>query len=582
MPDSNANSQSPEESCRVRLALRTAEAQRLSRRLSRFARNKRAFISIVIGYAVFDSALALVLVPLLVVLVPAVIVQNRISRRLDRIYRAVEFHRHALARIEDRWIGDGEDGAQYLGDDEVFADDLDVFGNASLFQFLCTARTPIGRDTLAAWLSEPADADEILERQSAVRELNGNSDLRERLAMLDQDRYVVDLRAVLAWANAPELLPDGLTRISGFLLAVALAAVIGSGFAFPVSICVAVIVLELTFFAVVRGRLRPISSSGPSALSTLSYLSAVRFVIGKLSFHSRRLSDLQRAIASPGTRITVGFLAYRMASGLPPLLLLLCQISPSIDRWRRSLAMTAEKGLVALGELEAISSLAHYAYVQPEATYPEVVTTEICYEASDLAHPLIPASGRVRNDFQLNDKVRLMVISGSNMSGKSTMLRTVGVNAVLALCGAPVCGRNVRISPFSIGTAMRFQDSLEQKTSHFGAVITRLRRVVQLLNRDRPLLFLIDEILQGTNSRDRLEGAEAIVRKLTDHGGVGMITTHDLELTRIVDTFDGRATNVHFVDQLVENEIQFDYKMRPGVVPTSNALALMRSMGLDV
>jgi hypothetical protein len=564
------------------LALRTTETRRLSRRLSRFARNKRAFIYIVVGYAVFDSASALLLVPLLVMLIPVVIVQNRIGRRLDRVYRAAEFHRHALARIEDRWIGDGEDGKQYLGDDEVFADDLDVFGNASLFQFLCTARTPMGRDTLADWLSEPADADEIRERQPAVCELNGNSDLRERLAMLDLDRNAADLRAVLAWANAPELLPDGPMRISGFVLAGAFAAVIGSGFAFPVSISVAVIVLELTFFAVVRGRLRPISSRGPSALSTLSYLSAVRSAMRKLSFNSRRLSDLQRAITSPGTRITVGFLAYRMVSGLPPLLLLLCQINPRIDRWRRSLAMNAEKGLVALGELEAIASLAHYAFVQPEATYPELVTTETCYEAADLAHPLIPASERVRNDFQLNDTVRLMVVSGSNMSGKSTMLRTVGLNAVLALCGAPVCGRSVRISPFSIGTAMRFQDSLEQRNSHFYAAITRLRRVMQLLNRDRPLLFLIDEILQGTNSGDRIKGAEAILRRLTDRGGVGMVTTHDLELTRIVDTFDGRATNVHFVDQLVESEIHFDYKMRPGVVPTSNALALMRRMGLDV
>jgi DNA mismatch repair ATPase MutS len=276
------------------------------------------------------------------------------------------------------------------------------------------------------------------------------------------------------------------------------------------------------------------------------------------------------------------FALYRMVADLPLLLLLPCQFMPNIDRWRRSLAMTAERALLALGELEALASLAHYAFVQPEATYPEVMTTETCYEAADLGHPLIRASDRVRNDFQLNDALRLLVVSGSNMSGKSTMLRTVGINAVLALCGAPVCAKEVRISPFSIGTAMRFSDSLEHRTSYFYAVIKRLRGVMELQDEDRPLLFLMDEILQGTNSSDRIEGAKAVARKLTDRGGVGMVTTHDLELTRIVDTFDGRAANVHFVDQLADGGIQFDYKMRPGVVQTSNALALMRSMGLDV
>jgi DNA mismatch repair ATPase MutS len=211
-----------------------------------------------------------------------------------------------------------------------------------------------------------------------------------------------------------------------------------------------------------------------------------------------------------------------------------------------------------------------------------VVTSETCFEAADLGHPLIGTEDRVRNDIRLNDSLRLLMISGSNMSGKSTILRTVGINAVLALSGAPVCAGKLRVSPFSIGTAMRFSDSLEHGTSYFCAVITRLRRVMELQDLERPVLFLIDEILQGTNSGDRIEGTKALIRRLLERGGMGMITTHDLELTRIVDTCDGRATNVHFVDQLLDGEIQFDYQMRPGVVRKGNALALMRSMGLDV
>ena len=161
MQESNTTSQSPAEPCRERLALRTAESQRLSHRLNRFVKKKCFIINLVVGYSVFDGSAALLVVPLVIMLIPAVVLQNRLGRKLRRADRAAEFHRHALARIENRWIGDGPDGKQYLGEDAVFADDLDVFGKASLFQFLCTARTAVGRDTLADWLTHPADVGEI-------------------------------------------------------------------------------------------------------------------------------------------------------------------------------------------------------------------------------------------------------------------------------------------------------------------------------------------------------------------------------------------------------------------------------------
>jgi DNA mismatch repair ATPase MutS len=367
------------------------------------------------------------------------------------------------------------------------------------------------------------------------------------------------------------------------VLAAAFAGVILSGFGLSDPIMIGIVVLELGFYARLRSRLQPISFHGNCAVATLSYLSSVRAALHNTSFESRRLSCLQRKIAAGA--VAPPWLAcavYRIVVQLPLLLLLLGQFVPRVERWRRALAKPAEDGLLALGELEAIASLAQYAFLRPEATFPALVETETCYEAIALGHPLISADERVENDLQLNNALQFLLVSGSNMSGKSTMLRTVGVNAVLALCGAPVCAKQVRMSPFSIGTAMRFQDSLEQKTSHFYAVISRLRRVMELQDGDRPLLCLIDEILQGTNSRDRIHGAEAVVRKLIERGGVGLVTTHDLELTRIVDTLNGRAANVHFADRLLDDEIHFDYKMQPGVVQTSNALALMRKRGLEV
>ncbi len=567
-----------------RFTERSAETRRLFHLLEHHTKTQKILIFAVIGLAVFDPTMAFILAPFFILQMRAVVVKIRLRRQLDRASLATEFYRRAVKRIENHWIGDGNTGAQYLGADEVFADDLNLFGNGSLFQFLCASQTSIGDNMLAAWLTQPANADEIRERQSAVREMSNNLDLREQLAVLPLDRGKFQPQAVAEWTSAPELLPSRIARATAFALAVAFASVILSffgGFGPGVGITILIVILELAFYTLFRSRLRSIRSHAKSVHATLIYLSLVQTVLQKSSFESRHLSNIRCMIAAgavmPPWRVCA---VYRFLMHEPLLAILLHQFVPSVDRWRRACAQPADAGLLALGELEAISSLAQYSFIRPEATFPTVVDTEKCFEAIGLAHPLVGADQRVENDLQLNSTSQLLLVSGSNMSGKSTMLRTVGVNAVLALCGAPVCAKQLRISPFSIGTAMRFQDSLDNRTSHFYAVIVRLRRVMDLQEGKRPLLFLIDEILQGTNSHDRIRGAEAVVRKLIERGGVGLITTHDLELTRIADTLGGRAANVHFADTLMNGEIRFDYKMRPGVVESRNALTLMRKMRL--
>jgi DNA mismatch repair ATPase MutS len=188
----------------------------------------------------------------------------------------------------------------------------------------------------------------------------------------------------------------------------------------------------------------------------------------------------------------------------------------------------------------------------------------------------------VRNDVRLDPNCRLLIVSGSNMSGKSTLLRAVGLNAVLAWAGAPVCARSLRVSPLAVGAAMRVQDSVLEGRSRFYAEITRIRQVVDLASGHRPLLFLLDEMLSGTNSHDRRIGAEAILRTLVSRGALGLVTTHDLALAEIADALAPHARNVHFEDHIENGRIAFDYLMRPGVVKRSNALELMRSVGLEV
>ena len=188
----------------------------------------------------------------------------------------------------------------------------------------------------------------------------------------------------------------------------------------------------------------------------------------------------------------------------------------------------------------------------------------------------------MRNDLHLGDPVRVLIVSGSNMSGKSTLLRTVGINAVLALAGAPVRARQLRISPLALGATVRILDSLQAGSSHFYAEITRLRVLMDLARGPRPLLFLLDEIFHGTNSHDRQIGAAAIIRGFLNRGAIGLVTTHDLALTHIADSLAPQAANVCFEDQLENGQLVFDYCMRPGVVQKSNALALMRAIGLEV
>jgi DNA mismatch repair ATPase MutS len=203
------------------------------------------------------------------------------------------------------------------------------------------------------------------------------------------------------------------------------------------------------------------------------------------------------------------------------------------------------------------------------------------FDARALGHPLIPADRRVTNDIRLDETLRLLVVSGSNMSGKSTMMRSVGIGAVLAMAGGPVCATSLRLSPTQVGASIRIADSLQENASRFYAEILRIRQVLDMSRRG-PLLYLLDEVLAGTNSHDRRIGAEAIVRGLVERGAIGLVSTHDLALAQIAESLAPRAANVHFEDHIEAGKVVFDYRMRPGVVTKSNALELMRSVGIDV
>jgi DNA mismatch repair ATPase MutS len=254
------------------------------------------------------------------------------------------------------------------------------------------------------------------------------------------------------------------------------------------------------------------------------------------------------------------------------------QTALAIESWRAENGRHVAGWLDAVAEMEALSSLANYSWEHPDDPFPEF-SAEPVFDGEKFGHPLIADEKCVRNSLSLTPPVQLLVVSGSNMSGKSTLLRAVGINAALALAGAPVRARRMTLSFLSLGASIRTMDSLEEGQSRFMAEILRLKQILEL---PRPALFLLDELLHGTNSHDRAIGAEGLVRALIENGAMGLATTHDLALSKVADDLAPKAVNVHFEDRLEDGRLVFDYRMRPGVVARSNALDLMRAVGLGV
>jgi hypothetical protein len=522
---------------------------------------------------------------------------GRATGQLALARRAIAFHERGLNRVNESWQGKGEPGTAFLDDTHLYTPDLDIFGMGSLFERLCEARTRVGQETLATWLRGPAMPEAIRQRQSAVADLRPRLNLREQLAALGERVPAgIDTPALERWVTSPPALPHraskpllhALTLSLGVSLVLWAADVTG---AIPV---VAVLLLQSLFVAWHLGRTAKVLSGIDKRAADLAELSGILARIEREPFQSPHLVRLQESLRAGGeppsrqlTRLAnlIDLLNARRNQFFFPFALLLMwgtRMAYSIEAWRLQCARAVGAWFHVMGEAEALLSLAGYAFENPADPFPEIAEAGPVYEGIALGHPLLPRSHCVRNDLNLGDPLRLLVVSGSNMSGKSTWLRTVGVNAVLALAGAPVCAERLRISPLAIGATLRIQDSLMAGKSRFYAEITRIHRIVETAKGHLPLLFLLDELLHGTNSHDRGIGAAAIVRTLVERGAIGLITTHDLALAPIAENLGPRAANVHFADHLIDDRMTFDYRMRPGVVRHSNAIALMRAVGLPV
>jgi hypothetical protein len=524
--------------------------------------------------------------------------------------RAVDFYRKGLARIEDRWFhADGPDPNRPAPDptgshidihSSLYATDLDLFGEASLFQLLSAARTRMGEDTLAGWLLAPSPVAEITQRHEAITELRSNLDLREDVAILGpisgKDLKVgIHPEALTQWAEAPNQLARPWLRWLSLLFAVAAtaAAIVWAELGTKTPFF-AIIIVETIITAFLRKQTSAVFHQTEHALDDLQLLTSLLARIEREHFKASRLQAIQTALSShhlPASQ-AIGRLqkiveyirsldnAFMRFLNIP--LMYGVQVAYAAEAWRRAHGPAVRSWLKAVAEAEALLSLSGYSYEHPADPFPEFVEGPPCFNARQLGHPLIPTAKCVPNDVSLTAEAPVVLISGSNMSGKSTLLRAVGINAVLAMAGAPVRAQHLQLTPLQIGASILINDSLQEGSSRFYAEITRLRQICDLAENNPPVLFLLDELLQGTNSKDRLVGAEGVVHALLASGAIGLITTHDLALTHIGDQNQARPRNAHFQDHIEEGRMTFDYKLQDGVVTKSNGIELMRLIGLKV
>jgi len=522
---------------------------------------------------------------------------DRVLQARRAAERTIAFYRRGVDRLTDRWAGSGADGLRFANPDHLYEADLDLFGAGSLFQLITTARLRAGEETLARWLLAPAPPDEIEARQAAVRELAPRVELREQLALVgDEIGSAVHTDRLVRWGTGPAVAVARWEPWAAGFIAAATVTTLATWAIFDAlgALIAPVLAVHAAFALRARGRVRAIHGRAEEPAHDLQLLAGVLALFERQAFESAKLRVLERALAATGQtasrrigqlRLLVDLLESQHNQFFAPVAALLLwgtQLAFALERWRRRSGPHLAAWLDAIGEFEALCSLASHAFEHPDDPFPAIATDGPLVDARGIGHPLIPAERLVRNDVRLDRQLRVLVVSGSNMSGKTTLLRALGVNAVLGLAGAPVRAQSLTMSPLAVGASLRVVDSLQAGRSKFYAEITRLRAIVGLTAGPLPVLFLLDELLSGTNSHDRRVGAEGIVRMLLARNAIGLLTTHDLALSAVADGLAPTAANVHFADEFDAGGLRFDYRMRPGVVRTSNALALMRAVGLEV
>lgn len=514
-----------------------------------------------------------------------------------RFLQLAEINRLELKCLDGDFSG-FKTGEEYAERDHPYTYDLDIFGKASLFQFLCRATSRPASDRLAEYLKQPAGPEEILLRQKAIAELQPLTDWRQELMTLGYMNAGAgnDPGPLMQWFGSDDLFrKTGREKVfTGCLSLLAVTAITSVIAGLPAAILAPVFVVNFIFYFTRFRRISRLQEQVSRSSDLLKGYSVIIKLIETRNFTSPLLQSLKSTFMeeiAASDRIRqlsklVGRLDYRLnvLVSAPLNLLFFADIHfcLALEKWKREHALRIPSWFSSMAEFEALASLANMAFNNPGWVYPQVTEDYFVFRAEDMGHPLIPANRRINNSFATEGAGKAIIVTGSNMSGKSTFLRTCGVNAVLAFAGAPVCASAFTISLVRLHSSMRISDSLEENISSFYAELRRLRAIISGAESDPKVFLLLDEILRGTNSDDRYTGSVALIKQLTGYGAVAMVATHDLRLAGMEQELPQAIENYHFDVKVNDEELFFDYLLTPGICSSFNASLLMKKMGIKV
>lgn len=558
-----------------------------------------AFGLIVYGFNTDKFAYAIISLPLLVVFLWLVIKHQKVKKQIRYINSIININQTALDRLAWKWTGFSNTGQRFANPEHPYSTDLNIFGQGSLFQYISCTTSYMGEQALADTLDSRPGYKNISHRQEAILELASRLWWRQNFQAVGMGEVVQpeNPAKLFNWAKEvpSKIINNQYIFLIWLLPAITISLLILYAYNLvPLYLLLAMLAVQLCIVVAtsktVRQAFAPAERFAPELESYAALLQCIETedlkapllldLKDKLRSSKDTSSKQVKILSGIADRIKLRYSFIHIAINILTLWDLYNFIK--LEAWKSKNGLSLPGWLAVIGEFEALSSLAGMAYDNPHWVYPEVVDSPPVLEASSLGHPLINKDTRVHNDVSFHGPGTVLVITGSNMSGKSTYLRTTGMNLVLAYAGAPVCADSMRCSVMNIYSSMQIHDNLEQRISTFYAELKRIKMIVDAAVAGEPVIVLLDEIFKGTNSRDRISGAKIVVKKLCHLSVLGLITTHDLELGALEKECPQCVINYHFTDEITGNQIHFDYQLKPGISQTTNAIALMRMVGIDV
>ena len=524
-----------------------------------------------------------------------------VLKALDAATVRRDIHHRHIARTDGGWLEFAQDAETEVPADHAYAWDIDLVGEGSLVQRLDVTRTRLGAQRLREWLGTCGTANDIAQRQIAVAELGPAVDFRvelEAAAAAPSKKGKLDGSRFLEFTKLPSFFDTRrwLKYVATVLPLLTVSSVaLGASGALPNRLWPFTLLAQFTLLFVYGTPLRRVHDLVSARRGALEAFEDMLLQLERARFQSSLLRQIQVRV-SPGGRPPsahlrglrrwIGFADLRTQAlahiFVNPLLLWDLNVLQGLEAWNRRSGQHVPAWFEALADLEALASLACLLELDPAARLPEIVDSSLAMQAEQIAHPLLRADTRIANDVALRGPGTALIVTGSNMAGKSTLLRAVGLNVALALAGGPVCAAKMQVPRARLRASMRAQDSLKEGASYFLAELNKLRTVVRNLETNPPVFFLLDELLRGTNERARHLGAKAVLMHLLNRGATGLVATHDTQLAALDADYPDRLDNVHFTDVERNGEMYFDYHLRPGIVQTSNALKLLALAGIDV